>query len=262
MKMTTKLVNLTPHTIVLVGPDGAPALTVAPSGTIARATEDAQVSRTAAVSPDVGDAVEVDVVDVAYTAVEGLPPVGPSDPATLTCYVVSSVVAQACYALGRPTHDLLVPGQQVRDAEGRIVGCRSLQRFSPPTREQFMRELRRWTRVGTQDEYGYAADEDAMASFDKSGQRWDHKAALVAETLLESICPAPAHGAPVAHRAVGMVMEFVEEAHRRDRASDARVRARLEEVRVAELAAERSKVSKVAALEATAGASASLTGPT
>lgn len=44
--------------------------------------------------------------------------------------IVSMVIPPVATQFGRWTGDLLVPGEQVRDAAGRIVGCRSLQRVS------------------------------------------------------------------------------------------------------------------------------------
>jgi hypothetical protein len=147
-----KIINLTPHPItipVTLRPD-AGEWTLVPSGTIARAAEIA--------TPDapIGD---IPTCHVTYGAVEGLPeprrvtlpspcdipgavPEGsitclvcgatdghhPAPTAIDTYYVVSSLTAEAARRSGRTLDDLLVPGQSIRDADGRIVGCQSLAR--------------------------------------------------------------------------------------------------------------------------------------
>lgn len=45
-----------------------------------------------------------------------------------TIRVVSLVTAQAAAASSRRAYDLLTPGQQIRDAQGRVIGCASLAR--------------------------------------------------------------------------------------------------------------------------------------
>lgn len=152
----TKIVNLTPHAIVIPnlpvsGMDYERAdWTLAPSGVIARAKE------VVTASIPIGD---IPTSRISYGAVEGLPDIewrtlpSPCDvPGAvpeggrwcLVCgaenghhppprevvvyYVVSSLAADAARCSGRATDDLLVPGQQIRDEAGRIVGCRSLAR--------------------------------------------------------------------------------------------------------------------------------------
>lgn len=46
-----------------------------------------------------------------------------------TLFVVSLITAQAAKAAKRTTEDLLVVGETVRDADGRILGCVSLGRL-------------------------------------------------------------------------------------------------------------------------------------
>ena len=152
-----KIVNLTPHAITIpglvrhVGPSPADVVlddwTLSPSGAIARCAEQA--------SP----AAPIDGIPtsrVAFGAVEGLPVPAYEErptacagiPASDLCpecggmdghvsltyhvpaiyYVVSIVVAQAARASGRAVDDLLTPGQQIRDSDGRVIGCRSLAR--------------------------------------------------------------------------------------------------------------------------------------
>lgn len=54
-----------------------------------------------------------------------------TDPQPGVYLIVSMVVMQVATERARWTGDLLVPGEQVRDAAGRIVGCRSLRRCAP-----------------------------------------------------------------------------------------------------------------------------------
>ena len=110
----SKIVNLTPHSISFVDPNGNPVLTVEPSGTLARvSTKIVQTGQRR-----FGDMV-LPVTETEFGEVEGLP-----DPEKGTVYLVSSLVAQRCKGRG----DVFIPNESVRDSEGRIVGCRSLGR--------------------------------------------------------------------------------------------------------------------------------------
>lgn len=98
------IINLTPHAIIVDG------FTIPASGAVARCdtiTEPVDLP-----------GCPVPVVRQYFGAVEGLP-----DPAEDTIYVVSAIVAQA---VGDARDDLYIPGQQIRDNENRIIGCRSL----------------------------------------------------------------------------------------------------------------------------------------
>lgn len=98
-----QIVNLTQHPIVIVG-----GPTVAPSGSVARC---------ATVSVPAGNFGGVPLTKTQYGAVEGLP-----DPVDGVLYVVSAMVRAAV----PDRHDVASPGNQVRDANGAIIGCRSL----------------------------------------------------------------------------------------------------------------------------------------
>lgn len=118
--------NLTPH-VVVVG-----EVTLAPAGAIARAVEDSTPDEPIRISIPDPTGAPTDQVEcrlptsrVRYTGVRDLPSPEPG-----VYYVVSIVAAQAAISLGRWAGDLLVPGEQVRDTAGRIVGCRSLQRVA------------------------------------------------------------------------------------------------------------------------------------
>lgn len=110
-----EIVNLTPHTIVVLGEDGQKIMEVAPSGQVARVTS---------ACAEVGAAAGVTVVQTTYGAVENLPA-----PAAGKVFVVSVLVAQQ-YA-GR--EDVISPDtgpdSAVRDAGGKIVGVKRFMRF-------------------------------------------------------------------------------------------------------------------------------------
>lgn len=116
--------NLTPHAVVVH------EMTFAPSGVIARATEEATAGDPIRLSiPDpVGGPTdritfEVPTSTTRYTGIVDLP-----DPMPGVYWIVSLVVAQVAAKRGRWAGDLLTPGQQVRDGAGRVIGCKSLQR--------------------------------------------------------------------------------------------------------------------------------------
>lgn len=104
-----ELVNCTPHPITVVG------MTIAPSGIIPRVAE--EITQVGAVSVQ---GVEVPLTEVRLGQVQGLPDVRPG-----TLYVVSRMTAEAA----PHRTDLLIPGKQVRDGQGRIIGCETLSRL-------------------------------------------------------------------------------------------------------------------------------------
>jgi hypothetical protein len=106
--MSVTLVNLTPHTVTVVG------LTIPPSGTVARCCEVSESRGTI----EAGGTI-VPLVAKRFGEVENLP-----EPAANTIYIVSALAAQAAWAAGR--RDVVCPGDPVRDAEGRIIGAASL----------------------------------------------------------------------------------------------------------------------------------------
>ena len=110
MKAHMRLVNLTPHPLSVVCPDGQ-TLQVPPSGTIARV---AVTRRPAGQLRVEGASLDVHVVE--YGDVEGLP-----EPEAGVIYVVSALVASRV-----PRPDVYAPGELVRDEAGRVVGCRGL----------------------------------------------------------------------------------------------------------------------------------------
>jgi len=108
MKKTTEMVvNLTPHAITFVDSNGDIALTVEPSGTIARVTTETIVT---------GICVGIPVTETKFGEVENLP-----EPQEGVVYIVSSLVAQRC----KGRDDVFIPNESVRDENGRIIGCKS-----------------------------------------------------------------------------------------------------------------------------------------
>lgn len=107
-----RLVNLTPHPVTLLVGDRT--LMIPPEPTPARCSETRSVVGTVEV-----DGLEVPVTRVGFGQVQGLPA-----PREGVLYVVSRMVAEAC----RDRADLVIPDDLVRDAEGRIIGARSLAR--------------------------------------------------------------------------------------------------------------------------------------
>jgi hypothetical protein len=98
-----KLVNLTPHAVVLSGGPSLP-----PSGSIARCSQ---------VSSPAGEFEGIPLSRTVFGAVEGLP-----EPAPGVMFLVSALVR------GAVPHrkDVASPGELVRDPEGRVVGCKGL----------------------------------------------------------------------------------------------------------------------------------------
>lgn len=114
-----RIVNLTPHEVV-VAPDGVtPVAVFEPSGRVARVAE--------IVEPDdpIPGYESVPVVQKGFGQIEGLP-----DPEDGTLYLVSLVVLQAAKAAGRT--DCIAPDtgpdSAIRDEAGRIKAVRRLMR--------------------------------------------------------------------------------------------------------------------------------------
>lgn len=106
--------NLTPHAIHVLGEDNQVVLTLPASGVVARAT----TSRSCVGTVDV-DGVAVPVNAASFGDVTGLP-----DPQPGVAFVVSAITAQAV----RDRDDVFIVDDSVRDADGRIIGCRALAR--------------------------------------------------------------------------------------------------------------------------------------
>lgn len=116
-----KIINLTPHPLVIYDDSG---ITDAahilgqwpPTGTMARLPE-----RIVPIPPITTDQGVMPTMGVSYDeGIEGLP-----EPQEGTVFVVSRVLAAEV-----PRPDVYFPFGEVRDADGRIIGCRALGQFS------------------------------------------------------------------------------------------------------------------------------------
>lgn len=113
--MDVECINLTPHPIVLLDQDNQEVLTI-PTTDITRVS-----SQTVTVGYFRINGVLVPRSHTQYGEVEGLP-----DPTPGVIYIVSGMVVSALAQQGIHRDDLLVPGMQIRDDQGRVIGCRSL----------------------------------------------------------------------------------------------------------------------------------------
>lgn len=120
MMKPMKVVNLTPHEIVVVS--NGKRIVYPPSGQVARLISSARHLNIEGLP---------EVVEIEYVGVEGLP-----QPEFDTVYLTSQLVAQ--YAAGIGRLDVLAPDTDpesvVRDKEGRIIAVRRLLRFYPDVR--------------------------------------------------------------------------------------------------------------------------------
>jgi len=112
--MEVKLVNLTPHEIVVLRDDWE--LHIPPSGTVARC----ETKRVVIGNLNV-DGHSVPVNKTTFGKVDGLPA-----PAKDTLYIVASLVAQAV----SNRDDLIIPDDSVRDDKGRIIGVKSFAKVN------------------------------------------------------------------------------------------------------------------------------------
>lgn len=108
----SKIVNVTPHEIVVFDQEGKNVIMrIPPSGIIARVTTTQQ---------KVGEINGIPIFKTFYDKVENLP-----DPQPNTIYIVSSLVLQA---LGGSRSDVVAPDTgtgAVRDSSGKIVGTKA-----------------------------------------------------------------------------------------------------------------------------------------
>lgn len=112
--MIARVLNLTPHPVEVTVGGESTRLDVA--GPAARVTETASPLTTV----DSGG-VRIPIVSAVACEVVHLP-----TPRAGTVLIVSRAVAAAC-----PDRlDLVVPFDEIRDARGRVVGCRALARLS------------------------------------------------------------------------------------------------------------------------------------
>lgn len=129
-----RLINLTPHEIVVRDPKNPGDIAFPPSGQVARlltAERDAKPLEAVrgGYDPAVGREHKIlvgalPVADVGVGRIDGLP-----DPEPGVTFVVSMPVAQAASDAGRA--DVLAPGVLIRDDQGRPVACNGLRRYAP-----------------------------------------------------------------------------------------------------------------------------------
>lgn len=104
-----KIINLTPHAVNIVAEDGT-VKAAFPSEGIARASQ---------VAEHAGELEGIELVTMKFGEPEDLP-----EYAEGTYYVVSIITANAAKAVGRRVDDLLITADPMRDADGRIIGCK------------------------------------------------------------------------------------------------------------------------------------------
>lgn len=111
-----KVINLTPHDVVIVNDNGEEIKRYPASGNVARVNTQSEL---------IGEVDGIQVVRTKYGDVDGLPDKQPD-----TVYLVSLVVAQA---LRGSRTDVYVPdtgpGSVVRDDKGQIIGVRRLMQI-------------------------------------------------------------------------------------------------------------------------------------
>lgn len=112
----TKVVNLTPHTLNLLG-DSGEAIAIAASGKIARVSETIHQ-----VESVLAEGIELPVVYKTFGEVIDLPEAGSDGDAV---YVVSAMVASAVWQSTSRT-DVYCPGIAIRDDQGRVIGAKGL----------------------------------------------------------------------------------------------------------------------------------------
>ena len=132
----TTLINLTPHSITIIGPSDI----VIPSVGLARVRTSTEPVDSLFVCGQhvlvVGSKAERVVTDgylseggewVKLTEEGTLPELGLHNLAGRVAFIVSSVVASHPSIRGRK--DVLVPGDLIRDDAGNVIGCRTLTRI-------------------------------------------------------------------------------------------------------------------------------------
>lgn len=115
------MINLTPHPVTIFDGDRV-IVTQPPDGTMARCTETRAELGTLVIYGN-----KVPLREVAFGDVEGLP-----EPADGVVVVVSRAAAEAAAARYPERDDIVYPDGQVRDEQGRIIGCTGLARVPRP----------------------------------------------------------------------------------------------------------------------------------
>ncbi|MCK9576450.1 MAG: hypothetical protein M0R51_11055 [Clostridia bacterium] len=105
------IINLTPHDIILCDENGTVIQSIPSTGKIARAQE---------IRTQIDEINGIPVYKIEYGNTIDLP-----EPQDNTIYIVSSLTAQAA----KDRTDLYIPADSVRDAHGKIIGCRGLAKI-------------------------------------------------------------------------------------------------------------------------------------
>jgi hypothetical protein len=115
--MPVKLINLTPHPVVIKLPNNEEV--IIPSSGVARVRE--RTSEVGVLEAEVdGKIIEIPVkIKELDGSVEGLP-----QPQDGVIYIVSYLAAQVAWKEGR--RDVFATGDPVRDEQGRVIGISSL----------------------------------------------------------------------------------------------------------------------------------------
>lgn len=109
---TANIINLTPHSVNIIGNDNSVSVTIEASGNVARCSQTIDIVGNITVN-----SVDIPISSSSYGEVVDLP-----DPQDGVYYIVSRLVMSACPA----RQDLLVPNDLVRNDAGQVIGCRSL----------------------------------------------------------------------------------------------------------------------------------------
>lgn len=104
-------INLTPHVVDIIKMDGT-TLSIPSSGVI-RAKQELESYR-------IIDGIKIG--KYSYGEPIGVPEALEPD----TIYIVSKLVLESCRSHGIDTTNFLIPGEVVRDDNGRVIGCESL----------------------------------------------------------------------------------------------------------------------------------------
>ena len=104
-----QILNLTPHTLVVGGNE-------IKSAGVARVSETSELVRTEATPYG-----EIPVFRTTFGHVIDLP-----EEREDTLLVVSAITARAAMQENPNRRDIFVPGKQIRDTEGRIIGCEGI----------------------------------------------------------------------------------------------------------------------------------------
>lgn len=101
------IVNKTPHTVYVYDDNTILLAEYQPDSVPVRIKADVQ---------RIGDLAGIPLTSTVYGDLEGLP-----DEQSGVYYIVSGLVKAAC----PERKDLLVPSEQLRDEQGRVIGCKS-----------------------------------------------------------------------------------------------------------------------------------------